>query len=156
MFKIFEEPKRAEAATPTPVSPAVTELSDIKTAYLAKSELTALRLKELVDVAEGAALVLGFVSPDLDVPEVARLIKAEIPSSTKLLLMTTSGELCRAPGSQTLYCEASEHRGKVLLQSFSKRMMANMYTMRIPLPDSDLRSGNVERALPRMHAVEEA
>ena len=71
MFKIFEEPKRAEAATPAPVSPAVTELSDIKTAYLAKSELTALRLKELVDVAEGAALVLGFVSPDLDVPEVA-------------------------------------------------------------------------------------
>ena len=146
MFKFFEEPKRAEAATPapTPVSPAVTELSDIKTANLAKSELTALRLKELVDVAEGAALVLGFVSPDLDVPEVARLIKAEIPSSTKLLLMTTSGELCRAPGSQTLYCDAADHRGKVLLQSFSKRMISDMYTMHIPLPDSDLRSGNVE------------
>ena len=46
MFKLFETPKRAEAATPvTPAAvPAATELPDIKTAYLAKSELTALRL----------------------------------------------------------------------------------------------------------------
>ena len=144
MFKLFDTPQRAEAAPSVPVSPAAAELSDIKTAYLAKSELTALRLKELVDVAQGAAMVIGFVSPDLDVPEVARLIKAEIPSSTKLLLMTTSGELCRPQGSRTLYCEAPEHRGKVLLQSFSNRMIENTYTMHVPLPDGDLRSGTVE------------
>ncbi|MBO5651215.1 MAG: FIST C-terminal domain-containing protein [Selenomonas sp.] len=145
MFKLFETPRKAEAAAPaSPSVPAATELSDIKTAYLAKSELTALRLKELVDVAEGTAMVIGFVSPDLDVTEVARLIKAEIPSSTKLLLMTTSGELCRSQGSHTLYCEAPEQRGKVLLQSFSKRMIEDTYTMHIPLPDEDLRSGTVE------------
>lgn len=144
MFKFFDAPQRAEAAVPAPVSSAVTDLPDIKTAYLSKSELTALHLKDLVDVAEGAAMVLGFVSPDLDVPEIARLIKAEIPSNTKLLLMTTSGELCRPQGSRTLYCEAPEQRGKVLLQSFSKRMIEDMYTMHIPLPNSDLRSGSVD------------
>ena len=145
MFKLFETPKRAEAATPvTPAAvPAATELPDIKTAYLAKSELTALRLKELVDVAGGPAMVIGFVSPDLDVPEVARLIKAEIPSSAKLLLMTTSGELCRPQGSHTLYCDAPERRGRVLLQSFSKRMLEQTFTMHIPLPNEDLRSGTV-------------
>ena len=144
MFKFFDAPQRAEAATPAPVPPAATEQTDIKTAYLSKSELTALRLKDLADVAQGAAMIVGFVSPDLDVPEVARLIKAEIPSSTKLLLMTTSGELCRPQGSHTLYCEAPEHRGKVLLQAFSNRMIENTYTMHIPLPDADLRSGNVD------------
>jgi len=145
MFKLFETTKRAEAAPATaPAVPAAAELSDIKTAYLAKSELTALRLKDLVDVAEGAAMVIGFVSPDLDVPEIARLIKAEIPANTKLLLMTTSGELCRAQGSHTLYCDAPEQRGQVLLQAFSKRMIEDTYTMHIPLPDEDLRSGTVE------------
>ncbi|WP_296771286.1 methyl-accepting chemotaxis protein [Selenomonas sp.] len=139
--------KKAEAAAPTapaaPISPTVTNSPDIKTAYLGKNDLTSLRLKELVDVAEGAALVIGFVSPDVDVPEAARQIKAEIPATTKLLLMTTSGELCRTQGSHTLYCEAPEQRGKILLQAFSKRMIEDMYTMHIPLPDEDLRSGSV-------------
>ena len=159
MLSIFDGGRKAEAApqaTPaTPVSPAAVNLTDIKTAYLSKSELTALRLKELADVAEGCAFILGFVSPDLDVPEVARLIKQEIPSSTKLTLMTTSGELCRAPGSSTLYCEAPDHRGKVLLQSFSKRMIEDIYTMHIPLPDGDLRSGTVEMSVAeRVEAIQ--
>ena len=143
MFKLFGTPQRAEAATPAPISPAATELQDIKTAYLSKGELTALRLKELVDVAEGAAFIIGFVSPDLDVAETARSIKAEIPSNTKLLLMTTSGELCRPQGSHTLYAEAAEQRGHVLLQAFSNRMIENTYTITVPLPNDDLRNGTV-------------
>ena len=157
MFSIFDGSRKAEAApqTPPPVTPAAVNLPDIKTGYYSKSELTALRLKELVDVAEGCAFVIGFLSPDLDVPEIARLIKQEIPSSTKLTLMTTSGELCRMPGSSTLYCDAAEHRGKILLQSFSKRMIEDIYTMHIPLPDADLRSGSVEMSVnDRVEAIQ--
>jgi len=149
MFKLFETPKRAEAAAPAAPTavPAATDLPDIKTAYLAKSELTALRLKELVDVAEGAAMVMGFASPDLDLSEVARLIKAEIPANTELVLMTTAGELCRTPGSHTLYCDAPDHRAKVLLQSFSHRLIQAVHTITIPLPNEDLRSGTVEMSV---------
>lgn len=149
MLSIFDGGRRAEAApqTPSPVVPAAVNLTDIKTAYLSKNELTALRLKELADIAEGCAFIIGFLSPDLDVPEIARQIKQEIPSSTKLTLMTTSGELCRPQGSATLYCDAAEHRGKILLQAFSKRMIENIYTMHIPLPDADLRSGSVEMSV---------
>ena len=143
MFKLFDEPKRAEAATQAPVVPTAAELPDMKTAYLAKSELTALRLKDLVDVAEGVALIMGFASPDLDLSEVARLIKAEIPSNTEMVLMTTAGELCRTQGSRTLYCEAPDHRAKILLQAFSHRMVQATHTITVPLPNDDLRSGTV-------------
>ena len=110
--------KKAEAASPaashaTPSIPAVSTQQDIKTAYLGKNDLTAVRLKDLADVAEGCALIMGFVSPDLSIPEVAQTIKREVPSTTKVILMTTSGELCRPQGSRSLYCEAPDGRAKV-------------------------------------------
>jgi len=141
--------KKAEAASPaashaTPSIPAVSTQQDIKTAYLGKNDLTAVRLKDLADVAEGCALIMGFVSPDLSIPEVAQTIKREVPSTTKVILMTTSGELCRPQGSRSLYCEAPDGRAKVLLQAFSNRMIESLHIMSIPLPNDDLRRGSVE------------
>jgi ABC-type transporter Mla subunit MlaD len=127
----------------------------MKTAYLGKNELTATRLKELADVAEGCALMMGFVSPDLSVPDIARTIKQEIPSTTKLILMTTSGELCRCQSNQTLYCEAPEGRAKVLLQTFSNRMIEAVQIISIPLPDDDLRNGEVRMTVnDRVEAIQ--
>ena len=56
----------------------------------------------------------------------------------------SSGELCRTEQSSTLYCPAPEGRAKILLQAFSHRMIENAYVMSIPLPDDDLRAGNVD------------
>ena len=85
------------AASQKPVAEAGQQ--DIRAAYLDEHELNASHLKQLCDVAQGPALVLGFISPDLSMDSVAQSIKRELPNSAKLILMTTSGELCRAPRS---------------------------------------------------------
>ena len=157
MFSFFSKDKNtpvqesapAPAPTPlervrpqSPVTPANAQ-QDIKVVYLDRHELTGANLKELCDVAGGAALIMGFISPDLSVPEVARAIKQEIPRNTKLILMTTCGELCRVPGRHSYYQESPENRGKVLLQVYSNRMIEDIYIASIPLPNDDLRRGEV-------------
>ena len=70
MLSIFSSNNKDEAIKPA-VAPAAAKTAvptaaaqpDMKTAYLGKNELTATRLKELADVAEGCALMMGFVKP---------------------------------------------------------------------------------------------
>ena len=157
MFRIFssgnkpEPPPLADRVHGTPVQvkpePVSAQMQDIRVAYLNKSELDAAHLKQLCDVAQGPALVLGFISPDLSMDSVAQTVKRELPNSAKLILMTTSGELCRPAGSPSLYCKAPEGRGKVLLQAFSKRMIEDAYIMSIPLHNEDLRSHDVSMSV---------
>lgn len=160
MLSIFSSTNKNDSGKPSispaaarPAAPAISAQPDIKTEYLGKNELTASRLKELADVAEGCALIMGFVSPDLHVPEIAQRIKQEIPSTTKLILITTAGELCRSQGSHTLYCDSSEGRAKILLQAFSNRMIEATQIISIPLPDSDLRSGSVHMTVSRQFSA---
>lgn len=161
MFRMFSSPapKGQEAGStqttqaipvPAPANrpvPAVSSQQDIRTGYLGRDELTPDRIQSLADVAEGCALMMGFVSPDLDVSEIARTIKQSLPSSAKLILMTTAGELCRPQKSSTLYCSAQDGRAKILLQAFSNRMIESSEILSIPLPCEDLRSGNVSMSV---------
>lgn len=151
MFRFFskEKSQNTPPPAPAPLTPKTSSVppearQDIKAAYLNEQDLDAGNLKALCDVADGPALILGFLSPDLDMDPIARSIRREIPQDTKLILMTTSGELCRPANSTTLYCPAEEGRRRVLLQSFSHRMIEDTYTMSIPLHNEDLRAGNVE------------
>ena len=160
MFSIFSSNKDTKPAQPAPAAAVPSPASrihpaapaaaapdsrpDIQTAYLGVSELTAEKIRDLTNLPQGTALMLGFVSPDLSVPDVAHTLKQIIPPNTKLILMTTSGELCRRPGHNTIYCEAPEGRAKVLLQTFSHRMIEDTCTISLPLPNDDLRSGDVQ------------
>ena len=153
MFSLFSSSKhdivmkRAEAApAPTPAKPVAQAKQDIKTAYLGMSELDGPHMKDVIDVADGAALVLGFVSPDLELDDVARKVKPQLPPNAKLILMTTSGELCHG-SSRPLYQTDDEGRAKVLLETFSRRMIEDVYTMSIPLPNDDLRQGEVQMSV---------
>ena len=116
---------------------------DIKTAYLSRGELTAERLRELYDVPGGPAIVLGFISADLSMDDVARAVQSASPPDVKLLLMTTCGELTHTPGTRSYYMEAEDGRAKVLLQVFSKRMIAETYMMTLPLHNEDMQRGEV-------------
>lgn len=139
--------KRAEAApAATSTAAAKSEENDIAAAYLQRNELDATHLAPLLHVAGSPALMLGFVSPDLSLDEVAATLKRELPQSTKLLLMTTAGELCHT-GNTPLYQPAPEQRSRILLQSFSNRMIAQTYTMSVPLPNKDLREGDVKTTI---------
>lgn len=153
MFSLFssrKEPlgmKKAEAA-PKPVQPkpTIAAKQDIKTAYFSFSELDGPHMKDVIDVAEGASLALGFVSPDLSLDDVAQKIKPQLPAGAKLLLLTTSGELCHT-SSRPLYQTDDEGRAKVLLETFSRRMIEAVEMMSIPLPNDDLRQGEVQMSV---------
>ena len=120
--------------------------SDMKCAYLSHSELTAERLREVYDVPGGPAVVLGFVSADLRMDDVARAVQSASPPDVKILMMTTCGELTHTPGTRSYYIEAGDGRAKVLLQVFSKRMIAEMYMMTLPLHNEDMRRGEATHA----------
>ena len=138
------QPGSSSMASPLPAAAkADAAQEDIKVAYLGTAELTQARLRPIFDVAQGAALVLGFVSEDVDLGNVASTIKREMPPAAKLLLMTDSGELCHRGASSPLYCPASANRGKVLLQVFSRRMIEDIDIISIHLPNEDLREGRV-------------
>lgn len=157
MFSFFSAKKAVAAPSAAAALPTAAQAEppkDIRVMYLGENELSARNIKTLCDVAEGPALILGFASPDISLDRAAETIKREIPSSAKLVMMTTSGELCRANGSATLYCPAPENRAKILLQAYSNRMIENTATMSVPLPNDDLRSGNVTMTVnERMEAI---
>ena len=127
--------------------PKLEEKPDIKAVYLNENELGSGKLNSLCDVAEGAALILGFISPDLNMDRVARSIQNAVSNKTNIILISTSGELYRTQGSPSLYCTASENRAKVLLQAFSNRMIENIYTISISLHNEDLRSHQVSMSV---------
>ena len=146
MFNIFNDVKKAEAAikpAASPTQPLASNQQDIKVSYLKQSELTPENISELTDLPEGCALITGFVSPDLSLPDISRTLKAIISPSAKLILLTTAGELCRQNGDNTLYKDTTENRGQILLQAFSNRMIEASYIMSIPLPNADMRAGNI-------------
>jgi hypothetical protein len=118
--------------------------ADIRTAYLARAELTAERLRALYDVPGGPAIVIGFISADLSMDDVARAVSAASPPDVKILLMTTCGELTHTPGTRSYYMAADDGRAKVLLQVYSKRMIAGAHMMTLSLHNEDMRRGTAE------------
>lgn len=113
---------------------------DIHVAYLDAGNLTTEVLQNAMRVADGAAVVLGYVSPDNDMETISRKIKAAAPQGAKVILLSTAGELCHQDAG-SYYCSAGENRHKILLQTFSRRMIKDTMQMSLPLPDEDIRRG---------------
>ncbi len=121
--------------------------ADIKVTYLKASEIDAAHIKDLTSLPNGTALLMGFVSADCDFEQVSHQVKSLVSPNTKVMLMTTSGELCRQPGSDTIYRPADDNRQRVLLQSFSHRMIQDIYTINLPLPNEDLKQNDVRQTV---------
>ena len=116
---------------------------DIKVEYFKFDELTPQHIGNLCRLPEGAAFVLGFVSPDLDLRDVAQKIKPGLEPGVKLVMLSTAGELCRSDSDNTIYRPAPDNRKRVLLQAYSRRMLDAVQVISVPLPNQDLREGNV-------------
>ena len=71
--------------------PAASDLPDIKTGYYGIAEINTAAIRDLCAVADGAALILGFASPDFPLADVASTIKRELAPKTKLILMYLHG-----------------------------------------------------------------
>lgn len=90
------------------------------------------------------SLVLGFVSPHLDFHSVARAIKARLPQGTPFIAVSTAGELSSSPDNGgALYCAAPATWSTVVLQLFSRELIADVSLHTVPLHCEDIRSGRV-------------
>lgn len=147
MFKnLFKTLKKTNNTEPTIAPPLKIEpetANDIKVVYLHKKDLTKNNLTEACRVPDGPALILGFVSPDLDMQKAAAEIKALVPADTILLMLSSAGELCNSSENDTIYQPSRENRSKILLQIYSKRMIKKAEIISFPLPNEDLKSNNV-------------
>ena len=121
--------------------------ADVAVCYLHRSEIARENLAPIASLPDGAALVLGFVSPDLDLTDVGRAVQQALGKEVRVVLMTDAGELCRPQGSATLYQEAGEGRARVLLQGYSRRMIEGVFTMSVPLCSQDLKADRVDMSL---------
>ena len=83
--------------------------------------------------------VSGFISPHLDIDQVARQIKQRFPECA-ISLCTTSGELCSA--SEQLYCATGERWDRIVLQLFDASVIASAEVVMVPLSCEDIRSGS--------------
>lgn len=133
-------------AVPTPAQ-AIASNDDMRTVYLSKNDLSKEEIAKLCDLPDGTALIIGFISPDLSIAQVGAQLNGMVSSNTKVLLVSTAGELCHAPQNQTIYQPANENRGKILLQAYSHRMVAKTYIMQVPLPNNDLKQGSISMSL---------
>ncbi|HBS58628.1 MAG TPA: histidine kinase, partial [Firmicutes bacterium] len=70
-----------------------------------------------------------------------------LPANTVFVMISTAGELCNNPGSSTLYKPAQENRRKVLLQTYSRRMIKDFQLISVPLANDDLKKGVVEKSV---------
>ena len=93
------------------------------------------------------ALIMGFVSPFLNLGNVADLIRKYVGRDTKLVLNTTSGELCADKDSgasklfSSLYIEATPGRNVIVLQSFSRELVDDIDVKVLPLFCEGIRAG---------------
>ena len=128
--------------------------ADVAVCYLHRSEIARENLAPIVSLPDGVALVLGFVSPDLDLTDVGRAVQQALGKEVRVVLMTDAGELCRPQGSATLYQEAGEGRARVLLQGYSRRMIEGVFTMSVPLHSQDLKADRIDMSLEaRLQAI---
>jgi hypothetical protein len=90
------------------------------------------------------AIALAFVSPYLDFSAVIRQIQSRLPSATRLVAVSTAGELaCDGP----LYCAADGASPTVVIQLFSSDLIAEASLHTIPLHNDDIRAGALRHSV---------
>ena len=85
--------------------------------------------------------VSGYVSPHVDIEQVARAVTARFPG-VPVMLCSTAGELCAS--DESLYCRTGDSWDRVVLQCFDASLIARSQIVAIPLGSEDLRRGNSE------------
>ena len=106
--------------------------------YIDQRDLDCDCIERMCNLASGIALLIVFISSRSDIKEVGDKIKAWLPMNTKFMMISTGGEVCKREGIASIYCTDEIGRKKMVLQSFSNRMIKNSQIFTIPLPNEDL------------------
>lgn len=119
-------------------------MTTIKTAAFKAEEIDGEMAAALGFDAE-PALVVGFVSPHLDFRNVAERVRSRFTAETKLLLVTSAGELLVDEGTGSAYCPTGNAWDRIVLMSFSRELIADSYSVAVPLEAEDIRAGVPEK-----------
>jgi hypothetical protein len=139
-------PAARPAAVPAGAEPAAPALGGdipIRTLRLTDRAITRDAMQGLFFGGTAPSLVVGFVSPHVDFAGVARSVRAHLPGETALVLVSTAGELCSMAGggSGGLYQPTGERWDTVVLQSFSRALIAEASVHTVRLHCEDIRAG---------------
>lgn len=113
----------------------------IKTVNTTESQLDGTLAKGLYFGEDAPAFILGYISPHINFNSIAQKIKSLYPSETKVILITTAGELCSFNMDEKrgmLYNDASSTWENIVLQSFSSSMVESVEILSIPLFSEDM------------------
>jgi len=116
-------------------------LEYIKTVNTTESQLDGTLAKGLYFGENAPAFILGYISPHINFNSVAQKVKSLFPSETKVILITTAGELCSFNIDEKrgmLYNDASSTWENIVLQSFSSSMVESVEILSIPLFSEDM------------------
>ncbi len=116
-------------------------MTDQQSVYTLKSSLKNLT-GTLSEVPFSPSFITGYVSPHVDIRDVARELQYTFPD-TKFMLCSTSGELCN--GDDTLYCDTPDTWDNVVLQMMSSEVIQDVEIVSIPLACEDLKQGIVTK-----------
>jgi hypothetical protein len=97
--------------------------------------------QRLASASIAPTFVGGYVSPHVDIDQVARAVTTRFPG-VPVMLCSTAGELCGETDS--LYCHTGEHWDRVVLQCFDASLIARAQVVAVPLACEDLRRGKAE------------
>ncbi len=91
----------------------------------------------------GPALVLAYVSPHVDFSRICQAIRAMLPKETSFAAVTTAGELFSTgeADSASLYLPTGDHWDTIVVQVFSRSLIAKTHVATVDLLSEDLRAG---------------
>ncbi|TPE54570.1 chemotaxis protein [Maribrevibacterium harenarium] len=108
---------------------------------LRSSEINEANLKALSFGQNQTALILAFISPNVDFDSTMSSIKRSAPFCSKIIGIMTAGELNTCQSN--LYQSTQGNWDNVVLQSFSTTLFAQVSVHTVKLHCEDLRSGQV-------------
>ncbi|QKF80717.1 methyl-accepting chemotaxis protein [Halarcobacter ebronensis] len=121
----------------------------IKIVNSVESKIDSSLIEKLYFDNSAPAFVLGYLSPHINFHAISEKIKSLFPDSTRVILITTAGELCTFNIDQKrdmLYNDASSKWENVVLQSFSSEIIQSIEVLTIPLFSEDLNSTYMSHA----------
>lgn len=143
--QVAESVAPAHPAAPAPAVPAQL----VRTIRLDAVTEQALTAVDLTVGGEPPSFVVGFISPHLDFRTVTHRIKSRLAPSTCFIAVSTAGELssCSGAVNESLYCAAPATWSTVVLQLFSRELIADISLHTVPLHSEDIRSNKVTRSV---------
>ena len=93
--------------------------------------------------AAEASLLLAYISPHVDFEQACRTISRGLAPGTTFAAVTTAGELCSddASGETSVYLPTGDRWETIVLQAFSRDLIAQTHLVTIDLKSEALRAG---------------